>query len=198
MGGNIRGPTQSFFFFFSHAHYPRLNAGCHLPKPSQNSLLSAAIKTNTTWKSFYHMHFYLFLKTSLHQLARPCRLLRSSLEVLVGSASVVFPPSATQTPRLQEQFPARLSRFTQNNQTSFLYSSKALREQTLRIPFWVAPLYPPPSATMASPELAITKATLSATLFRADPTSLNRAAVDTLFTLLDDAIIQCSRQNVQV
>ncbi|KAL6902447.1 hypothetical protein GGI43DRAFT_382629 [Trichoderma evansii] len=50
---------------------------------------------------------------------------------------------------------------------------------------------------MASPELAITKATLSATLFRADPTSLNRAAVDTLFTLLDDAIIQCSRQNVQ-
>lgn len=51
---------------------------------------------------------------------------------------------------------------------------------------------------MASPELAITKATLSATLFRADPTSLNRVAVDTFFTLLDDAIIQCSRQNVQV
>ncbi|PON26838.1 hypothetical protein TGAM01_v204340 [Trichoderma gamsii] len=50
---------------------------------------------------------------------------------------------------------------------------------------------------MASPELAITKATLSATLFRADPTSLNRAAVDSFFTLLDDAIIQCSRQNVQ-
>lgn len=50
---------------------------------------------------------------------------------------------------------------------------------------------------MASPELAITKATLSATLFRADPTSLNRAAVDAFFTLLDDAIIQCSRQNVQ-
>ncbi|KAL6879115.1 hypothetical protein J3F83DRAFT_758833 [Trichoderma novae-zelandiae] len=50
---------------------------------------------------------------------------------------------------------------------------------------------------MASPELAITKATLSATLFRADPTSLNRAAVDDFFSLLDQAIIQCSRQNVQ-
>ncbi|RFU72334.1 hypothetical protein TARUN_9928 [Trichoderma arundinaceum] len=50
---------------------------------------------------------------------------------------------------------------------------------------------------MASPELAITKATLSATLFRADPTSLNRAAVDDFFSLLDNAIIQCSRRNVQ-
>ncbi|KAL7795328.1 hypothetical protein V8C37DRAFT_38557 [Trichoderma ceciliae] len=50
---------------------------------------------------------------------------------------------------------------------------------------------------MASPELAITKATLSATLFRADPISLNRAAVDAFFSLLDIAIIQCSRQNVQ-
>ncbi|KAL7945414.1 hypothetical protein V8C42DRAFT_323075 [Trichoderma barbatum] len=50
---------------------------------------------------------------------------------------------------------------------------------------------------MASPELAITKATLSATLFRADPVSLNRAAVDDFFSLLDNAIIQCSRQNVQ-
>ncbi|KAL6876043.1 hypothetical protein HDV57DRAFT_510463 [Trichoderma longibrachiatum] len=50
---------------------------------------------------------------------------------------------------------------------------------------------------MASPELAITKATLSATLFRADPTSLNRAAVDDFFSLLDKAIVQCSRQNVQ-
>ncbi|KAL6830974.1 hypothetical protein J3E69DRAFT_328260 [Trichoderma sp. SZMC 28015] len=50
---------------------------------------------------------------------------------------------------------------------------------------------------MASPELAITKATLSATLFRADPISLNRAAVDDFFSLLDNAIVQCSRQNVQ-
>ncbi|KAL6807412.1 hypothetical protein GGI42DRAFT_341480 [Trichoderma sp. SZMC 28013] len=50
---------------------------------------------------------------------------------------------------------------------------------------------------MASPELAITKATLSATLFRADPVSLNRAAVDDFFSLLDNAIVQCSRQNVQ-
>ncbi|KAH6611436.1 hypothetical protein Trco_001456 [Trichoderma cornu-damae] len=59
-----------------------------------------------------------------------------------------------------------------------------------------------PAATRHAPatesqRLAITKATLSATLFRADPVSLNRAAVDDFFSLLDNAIIQCSRQNVQ-
>ncbi|RGP76390.1 hypothetical protein FLONG3_5274 [Fusarium longipes] len=50
---------------------------------------------------------------------------------------------------------------------------------------------------MATPELAITKATLSATLFRADPTSLSRPSVEAFFSLLTDALAQCSRPNVQ-
>lgn len=55
-----------------------------------------------------------------------------------------------------------------------------------------------PLLTMATPELAIAKATLSATLFRADPTSLSRPVVDTFFPLVTDALAQCSRPNVQV
>lgn len=51
---------------------------------------------------------------------------------------------------------------------------------------------------MATPELVITKATLSATLFRADPTSLSRPQVDAFFPLVSDALSQCSRPNVQV
>lgn len=51
---------------------------------------------------------------------------------------------------------------------------------------------------MASPELAIAKAALSAALFKADPVSLSRPDVDALFPLLDAAIAQCSRHNVQV
>lgn len=51
---------------------------------------------------------------------------------------------------------------------------------------------------MATPELAIAKATLSATLFRADPTSLSRPSVEAFFPLLSSAIAQCSRPNVQV
>ncbi|CAG7557980.1 unnamed protein product [Fusarium equiseti] len=50
---------------------------------------------------------------------------------------------------------------------------------------------------MATPELAIAKATLSATLFRADPISLSRPAVEGFFSLLTDALAQCSRPNVQ-
>ncbi|KAH8710355.1 hypothetical protein HC256_007196 [Beauveria bassiana] len=50
---------------------------------------------------------------------------------------------------------------------------------------------------MASPELAIAKAALSAALFKADPVSLSRPDVDALFPLLDAAIAQCSRHNVQ-
>ncbi|KAH6893104.1 hypothetical protein B0T10DRAFT_481530 [Thelonectria olida] len=50
---------------------------------------------------------------------------------------------------------------------------------------------------MATPELAIAKATLSATLFRADPSSLSRPAVDAFFPLVDNALSQCSRPNVQ-
>ncbi|WZH46010.1 CID domain-containing protein [Fusarium acuminatum] len=50
---------------------------------------------------------------------------------------------------------------------------------------------------MATPELAIAKATLSATLFRADPTSLSRPVVEAFFPLLTNALAQCSRPNVQ-
>ncbi|QPC79226.1 hypothetical protein HYE68_009978 [Fusarium pseudograminearum] len=50
---------------------------------------------------------------------------------------------------------------------------------------------------MATPELAIAKATLSATLFRADPTSLSRPSVEAFFSLLTDALVRCSRPNVQ-
>ncbi|KAH7318183.1 hypothetical protein B0I35DRAFT_431492 [Stachybotrys elegans] len=50
---------------------------------------------------------------------------------------------------------------------------------------------------MAAPELAIAKAALSASLFRSDPTSLSRPAVDALFPLLSSTLVQCSRPNVQ-
>ncbi|KAM0191296.1 hypothetical protein ACHAPA_002193 [Fusarium lateritium] len=50
---------------------------------------------------------------------------------------------------------------------------------------------------MSTPELAIAKATLSATLFRADPTSLSRPVVEAFFSLLTNALTQCSRPNVQ-
>ncbi|KAJ3480255.1 hypothetical protein NLG97_g8113 [Lecanicillium saksenae] len=53
------------------------------------------------------------------------------------------------------------------------------------------------SAIMASPELAIARAALSASLFKADPTSLSRQQVDSLFPLVDATVAQCSRQNVQ-
>lgn len=53
------------------------------------------------------------------------------------------------------------------------------------------------SPTMAQ-ELAIAKAALSASLFRADPTSLSRPQVEALFPLIDAAVKQCSRPNVQV
>jgi len=51
---------------------------------------------------------------------------------------------------------------------------------------------------MASPELAIAKAALSAALFRPDPTPLSRPDVEDFFQLLDSTIVQCSRPNVQV
>lgn len=47
-------------------------------------------------------------------------------------------------------------------------------------------------------ELAIAKAAFSASLFRADPTSLSRPQVESLFPLIDAAVTQCSRPNVQV
>ncbi|KAG6006566.1 hypothetical protein E4U21_006864 [Claviceps maximensis] len=50
---------------------------------------------------------------------------------------------------------------------------------------------------MATPELAIAKAALSAALFRADPTSISRPSVDSFFQLLNSILSQCSRPNVQ-
>jgi hypothetical protein len=47
-------------------------------------------------------------------------------------------------------------------------------------------------------ELAIAKAAFSASLFRADPNSLTRPQVEAFFPLVDAAITQCSRPNVQV
>jgi hypothetical protein len=47
-------------------------------------------------------------------------------------------------------------------------------------------------------ELAVAKASLSATLFRADPTPCSRDNIDHFFTLLNSAIAQCSPANVQV
>lgn len=54
---------------------------------------------------------------------------------------------------------------------------------------------------MASPEFAIAKAAFSAALLRKDPvlpTSCTREDVDTFHTLFQDAVRQCSPQNVQV
>ncbi|VUC33269.1 unnamed protein product [Clonostachys rosea] len=47
-------------------------------------------------------------------------------------------------------------------------------------------------------ELAIAKAALFAALFRADPTPLTRPDVEAFLPLLDSALVQCSRSNVQV
>jgi hypothetical protein len=51
---------------------------------------------------------------------------------------------------------------------------------------------------MATPELAIAKAALSACLFRADPSSISRPAVDGFFALVAATAARCSRDNVQV
>jgi hypothetical protein len=50
----------------------------------------------------------------------------------------------------------------------------------------------------SSAELAVAKASLSATLFRADPTSCSRDDIDHFFALLNSAVAQCSPANVQV
>jgi hypothetical protein len=47
-------------------------------------------------------------------------------------------------------------------------------------------------------ELAVAKASFSATLFRADPRSCSREDIDDFFSLLNSAIAQCSPTNVQV
>jgi hypothetical protein len=51
---------------------------------------------------------------------------------------------------------------------------------------------------MTSAELAVAKASLSATLFRADPTACSRDDIDQIFSLLGSTVTQCSPTNVQV
>ena len=53
-------------------------------------------------------------------------------------------------------------------------------------------------AMAATPELAIAKAALSASLFRADPVSQTRPSVESFFALINQTIGQCSRPNIQV
>ncbi|KAL0943675.1 uncharacterized protein CTRU02_201562 [Colletotrichum truncatum] len=50
---------------------------------------------------------------------------------------------------------------------------------------------------MATPELAIAKASLSAILFRKEPVSLTRPEIETFHALFHDVIHQCSPTNVQ-
>ena len=52
--------------------------------------------------------------------------------------------------------------------------------------------------TMASPQLAIAKATLVAVLLRPDPAPCPRSEMDDFFGLVDATIARCSPANVQV
>lgn len=51
---------------------------------------------------------------------------------------------------------------------------------------------------MASHQLAIAKAALSASLLRPDPTSVGREEIANFHALLDSAVARCSPPNVQV
>jgi hypothetical protein len=51
---------------------------------------------------------------------------------------------------------------------------------------------------MASPHIAIAKASLAAALFRADVTVLNRDSIAEFHKLLENSISVCSASNVQV
>jgi hypothetical protein len=51
---------------------------------------------------------------------------------------------------------------------------------------------------MASHQFAIAKASFSAGLLRPDPTSLTREEIEHFHSLLDSAVVQCTRANVQV
>ncbi|KAI3318153.1 hypothetical protein HD806DRAFT_512658 [Xylariaceae sp. AK1471] len=60
-----------------------------------------------------------------------------------------------------------------------------------------APIETLPIVTMASPQLAIAKVSLSAVLLRADPTSCPRTEIDDFLGRLDATISRCSPPNVQ-
>ena len=51
---------------------------------------------------------------------------------------------------------------------------------------------------MASPELAIAKASFAAALLRPDPTSVPRSDIDVFHALVSAAVARCSPANVQV
>ena len=60
------------------------------------------------------------------------------------------------------------------------------------------PFVPFVSSAMASANLAVAKASLSATLFRPDPKPCSRDDIDHFFSLLTTTVTQCSPANVQV
>jgi hypothetical protein len=64
--------------------------------------------------------------------------------------------------------------------------------------FTLSILISAPVPVMATPELAIAKAALSASLFRADPASTSRPSVDNFLQQTASTLAQCSRPNVQV
>lgn len=51
---------------------------------------------------------------------------------------------------------------------------------------------------VSTPDLAVAKAALTATLLRADPDSLHQGDVARFLELLDDTLDRCSRTNVKV
>lgn len=61
---------------------------------------------------------------------------------------------------------------------------------------------PLPTATMATSiathQLAIAKASLTAQLLRADPTAVPRDAITEFISLVDRALTDCTRTNIQV
>lgn len=93
----------------------------------------------------------------------------------------------------QASTPRQLQAVQHSKQGSQHHVYRRVRNRAPFSPSWVA--LPP---AMATPELAIAKAALSASLFRADPTSTSRPAVDDFIQLLTSTLMQCSRSNVQV
>jgi hypothetical protein len=51
---------------------------------------------------------------------------------------------------------------------------------------------------MASPRIAIAKASLAAALFRPDVTAVNRDSIAEFHKLLDSSLSACSASNIQV
>jgi hypothetical protein len=56
----------------------------------------------------------------------------------------------------------------------------------------------PSKIEMASAELAVAKASLTAVLFRPDPSPCSRDEIEQFLAMLNAAVFQCSPANVQV